>query len=242
MLGPREGVSHHPLQSACVPKGCASVSRDCASFPRTVPGPGAGEVVFVSPRGCQCPQGLCQRRQEECQFPKGCASFPRAVPGPQQGSGVPGVRYVAVVSPVLAPGCAAACQCPRGCSRSPGDAGVPGRMLVLLRGVLLLSPERIPGCPAVCQCPQVCARPWAGLAQGSRDSTGGSPCRGGTESPSGGPRCYWRAKGAIGGPKALSGTGSPGDPCVLLGDYSRVSGGVEAHPSHAAGVQTPRRR
>lgn len=175
-------MCHHPLQSACVPRGCASISRDCASFPRTVPGPGGGV--------CWCPRGGASVPRGCASVARNSASFPRAVPGPQQGAGVPGVRCVVVVSPALTLGCTAVCQCPHGCARSPGDAGVPGRMLVF---------------PGLCcchqstyQCPQGCARSWAGLARGNRDSTGGSQCSGGTESPPGGLRCYQGARGAIG--------------------------------------------
>lgn len=179
------GVCHHPLQSACVPRGCASISRDCASFPRTVPGPGGGV--------CWCPRGGAS-------VPRGCASvarksasFPRAVPGPQQGAGVPGVSCVVVVSPALALGCAAVCRCPRGCARSPGDAGVPRRVLVFQGCVVVTRartrvPSSVPASPGLCQ---VLGR------AGNRDSTGGSRCSRGTESPSGGPRCYQGARGAI---------------------------------------------
>lgn len=103
--------------------------------------------VSPSPAACLCLQRLCQHLQGLCQFPKHCArpwgavcwcpqgganvprgchgsvarqsaSFSRAVPGPQQGAGVPGLRCVAVVSPVLTPRCAAVCQGPQGCARS----------------------------------------------------------------------------------------------------------------------------
>lgn len=100
--------------------------------------------VSPSPAACLCLQGLCQHLQGLCQFPKHCArpwgavcwcpqgganvhrgchevlpgSFPRAVPGPQQGAGVPGLRCVPMVSPVLTPGGAAVCQGPQSCARS----------------------------------------------------------------------------------------------------------------------------
>lgn len=181
------GVCHHPLQSACVPRGCASISRDCASFPRTVPGPGGGV--------CWCPRGGAS-------VPRGCASvarksasFPRAVPGPQQGAGVPGVSCVVVVSPALALGCAAVCRCPRGCARSPGDAGVPRRVLVFQGCVVVTRartrvPSSVPASPGLCQ---VLGR----AGSGQQGQHGGVPVQwgnrvtiGGPEVLPGGPRCY----------------------------------------------------
>lgn len=56
-----------PVSPGAVPEspGIVPVSQALCQAP--------GEEVLVSPRGCQCPQGLCQCCQEEWQFPKHCA-------------------------------------------------------------------------------------------------------------------------------------------------------------------------
>lgn len=86
------GVSLSPAVCLCLWELCQHLQGLC-QFPKHCARP-QGRGVLVSPRGCQHPQGLCQCCQEECQLPKGCARSPA-------GRWCPGVRCVAMVSPVL---------------------------------------------------------------------------------------------------------------------------------------------
>lgn len=141
---------------------------------------------MVSPRGCQCPQGLCQRCQEECQFPKGCARSPagcRCPRGELCCCGVPSartrVRSSVPVSPWL-------CRVPWGCWCPWEGVGVPG--------VCCCHQSTYQGAQQCASVPRVVPGPGPGWL----GAIGTAQCSGGTESPSGGPRCYQGARGAIG--------------------------------------------